>query len=144
MEDARHQVLSKKTKIDGNIYILFSSRSKQITRSWHFNNQSWILNSIFFSFLYEVEVFDSDRDRLKILKLFILQQKPICGPLQNNNKELVLSEFMLWTIFNLTKLIISQVRILFKETRPLELISEGSLKALKAVTYYGNCAANVK
>jgi hypothetical protein len=44
----------------------------------------------------------------------------------------------------LTKLIISQVRILSTETRPLELISEGSLKALKAVTYYGNCAASVK
>ena len=57
--------------------------------------QQPILNSIFFSFLYEVEVFDSDRDRLKILKLFILQQKPIRGLLQNNNKELVTSEFML-------------------------------------------------
>ena len=86
----------------------------------------------FFSFLYEVEVFDSDWDRLKILKLFISQQKPICGPLQNNNKELVPSD--LCYIFNLPTLIISQVRILSTETRPLELISEGSLKALKAVT----------
>ena len=51
------------------------------------------MNSIFSSFFDEEGVVDSDRDRLKILKLFISQQKQICSPLQNNNNKLVPSEF---------------------------------------------------